>query len=799
MPWGLKATFDKSEIVMKKSMSYFLLVTIVFFSCPFMPARGQMTLPLAPVSWQEFKSLPLTGIIIDSKEPEQLKLLVGNNNQLISDGEMQRQVTFFLTCLTLPENHLWVNLSPYEKDRIMPKVLSETRLGEEMLKQDVLLKKRSAALLRPQGEIGRKFWDALYAKAKDQFGRTDLSVETNHKIWIVADTAKILSLPNRAYILQSRLRVQMEEDVLANSHAQGLKPETATAREFQQASLQLYKEMILPVIEKEVNTSQAFAPVRSMFHAFLLANWLKKHLPSGDSVYGRFVNQGETMGLGYAQSNYDDLLDVQNRIDLTYAVYLKMHKQGFVNEIYENKDGDMARKIFSGGAVVSSKGVVEITQPQREDLKLLQKPHQAMIIRVGEKQINVSPQDKMKQMAKQIYDDLSGLNYETLLKALEDLENATNDKVSKSYLKSRITKLRNFWVRYLNYFNLLALGESPSQEVVGNPLIGLTSINMNLDKEVRSEEGNRAFLAKAINLSKTIKQQHMALGINGRVNQLKTMIKNAAMVSSVIFERDERSFYDEIIRVKNNLEKLINLIKPYNKIGDLLEDNNKKPYLQLLSILSNRQLAVNTLLFMMNSYYEAKERRLPNEKIEAIRTEIVEYKNKVNFKSNELFLQVASVKNRIKDLILRSQQRLDRLKNNIEQDEINMINSWIQDLQFLDGILDKFEETLILELNNEIKMLNDKLNQWVNENRPRPDKATIAYENKKSYGGIRFAEKDMSQKQENQAPDLPDYITRFKMGTLSQIQFSFAKEPVIQSGLRWLGLKETVSSGLENL
>ena len=37
--------------------------------------------------------------------------------------EATKLIKYFLASLTIPEKDLWVNLSPYEKDRIIPKVL----------------------------------------------------------------------------------------------------------------------------------------------------------------------------------------------------------------------------------------------------------------------------------------------------------------------------------------------------------------------------------------------------------------------------------------------------------------------------------------------------------------------------------------------------------------------------------------------------------------------------------------------------------------------------------------------------
>ncbi len=43
--------------------------------------------------------------------------------------EAERLISYFLAFLTVPEKDLWVNLSPYEKNRIVPKPLGRPRWG----------------------------------------------------------------------------------------------------------------------------------------------------------------------------------------------------------------------------------------------------------------------------------------------------------------------------------------------------------------------------------------------------------------------------------------------------------------------------------------------------------------------------------------------------------------------------------------------------------------------------------------------------------------------------------------------
>ena len=50
-----------------------------------------------------------------------------------SKENVRRLVSYFLTALTLPGEEMWVNLSPYEGDRIVPAKFGMTEMGRDLL------------------------------------------------------------------------------------------------------------------------------------------------------------------------------------------------------------------------------------------------------------------------------------------------------------------------------------------------------------------------------------------------------------------------------------------------------------------------------------------------------------------------------------------------------------------------------------------------------------------------------------------------------------------------------------------
>lgn len=98
------------------------------------------------------------------------------------EEESIKLIRYFLASLTIPEDDMWVNLSPHEGDRIIPDKLSVTQIGMDMLAQDYLLKQLTASLIHPEDDLGQAFWERVYRKAYEEFGTTDIPINTFNKV-----------------------------------------------------------------------------------------------------------------------------------------------------------------------------------------------------------------------------------------------------------------------------------------------------------------------------------------------------------------------------------------------------------------------------------------------------------------------------------------------------------------------------------------------------------------------------------------------------------------------------------------
>ena len=144
------------------SSGYAQAAEVAHSALDYMPAVGTLLMPGAE------KAPPiLRGIKIYPDKPFMLDFILDQGDESMpSDAlkaESERLLKYFLAGLTIPEKDLWVNLSPYESDRIVPEELGQTDLGKDMLGEDYVLKQLAASLTDPKTELGKAYWNAMYA------------------------------------------------------------------------------------------------------------------------------------------------------------------------------------------------------------------------------------------------------------------------------------------------------------------------------------------------------------------------------------------------------------------------------------------------------------------------------------------------------------------------------------------------------------------------------------------------------------------------------------------------------------
>ncbi|MBI4310014.1 MAG: hypothetical protein HY591_06750 [Candidatus Omnitrophica bacterium] len=357
------------------------VILITFFISSAFPSQSQaqtvINLPAPGMMVNTsygYKPLQLKGIQSNSKNPMRFDFLVDKGDARLLGQPLKDEITrltkYFLTCLTVPETDLWVNLSPYEKDRIAPEGFGTTQMGKDLLEQDYLLKQIAASLTYPERTVGQNFWQKIYQKAYEKYGTTDIPVNTFNKVWIVPKSAEVYVRGGSAFVARSELDVKLEEDyhALSQNYRKSAWPPAistdkseqyleklqrgGTLRNTNALGSQVAREILIPVLRKEVNEGKNFAVVRQVYDAMILATWYKRHLH--DSLLGRmYVGKNKVAGV-----DVDDKT-VKEKIFNRYLQAFKKHVYNYIKEDYDPFTQKVTpRKYVSGGMDFTAFGKV---------------------------------------------------------------------------------------------------------------------------------------------------------------------------------------------------------------------------------------------------------------------------------------------------------------------------------------------------------------------------------------------------------------------------------------------------------
>ncbi|MFT5387480.1 MAG: hypothetical protein ACI9E5_000608 [Candidatus Omnitrophota bacterium] len=307
--------------------------SMVQVSAGYAPAivRGITIHPQNPLKFTFLVDLGDSGLSAESKELKE---------------ESQRLINYFMAGLTVPEDELWVNLSPYEQDRVIPDSVGVTAMGRDLLAQDYLLKQLTASLMYPEDELGNAFWTRVQDRAEELYGSREVPTNVFNKIWITPESAKIYIHEQNVFLTESKLKVMLEEDYLAARAEQGADVshlETSGDLVSAEEVSAVIREVLLPEIEYEVNHGENFATLRQIFNSVILASWYKTNLK--ESLLGKvYVDQNKLKGI-------DD--NDRETNEAIYAQYVEAFEKGAYNYIKEEYDPQVqemvAKKYFSGG------------------------------------------------------------------------------------------------------------------------------------------------------------------------------------------------------------------------------------------------------------------------------------------------------------------------------------------------------------------------------------------------------------------------------------------------------------------
>jgi len=292
--------------------------------------------------------------------------------------ETSKLMQYFFIGLALPNEAFWVNLRPDSPSNIIDDELAKTEIGRIFLEADLQLKKDTANFTSPKTPEGREYWNKLYKKAAELYGNENITIPTLTRPWIVPGEIIIRESKDNAYIYKATLKVMLESDYLRDGSQNKGKVSPGVyefkdqrSRALNEYSSQLIRELIIPKLTKEVNSSKRYAPLRQVYYSLILAQWFKQkfHQHEGRSLTG-----------------------LASKEEWDKTTYFNQYKRSFAQGEYNIKEpvytptGQVIRSYFSGGVKMLMAPVVLMGSGSPVAGKSYLMP-----LRVNEKEVVIQP------------------------------------------------------------------------------------------------------------------------------------------------------------------------------------------------------------------------------------------------------------------------------------------------------------------------------------------------------------------------------------------------------------------------
>ncbi|MFH0855950.1 MAG: DnaJ domain-containing protein [Candidatus Omnitrophota bacterium] len=262
--------------------------------------------------------------------------------------EAKTLLSYFLVGVSLPDSMFWVNLRPDSEGQIIDQYLEKTDVGRIMLEADLQLKKDTASMTSPTTPEGKEYWDKLYKKAAGLYGYDNVTIPTLTRPWIVPGEIIVRESRDSAYIYKATLKVMLEQDYLKDSSTYNF--QDTRSRALNEYSSQLIRELIIPKLTKEVNSSERYAPLRQVYYSLILSRWFKLRFSGKSGTYASLINT-------------KDLTNLISKGSWSKTTYFKAYQKSFkdgeynIQEPFYTPTGQAIRSYFSGGISWASSAI----------------------------------------------------------------------------------------------------------------------------------------------------------------------------------------------------------------------------------------------------------------------------------------------------------------------------------------------------------------------------------------------------------------------------------------------------------
>ncbi len=265
------------------------------FKPEFSPLEDKLLLPS-----ESFSPILLKSVKVEKDNPLQFHNIFEKGDDKSTGSHFNQEVDklfeYLLAAIATPEDEMFVNLAPDDTAVMLSDTLKDTRLGKALLDTDYQLKRLSASLMHPDTDYGKEFWPKVFEKVSKKCGSTEIPFHVSQRVWIKPEKAVVYEgiLPNdgvdeehaqilyqnsdfiQGFIVEQRLKTFTKSSEINFSKY----PENSAEYIVNGIINELFEEIFLPIIEKEINEGKEFSEIRQIYSCIIIAAWLKRNLDS---------------------------------------------------------------------------------------------------------------------------------------------------------------------------------------------------------------------------------------------------------------------------------------------------------------------------------------------------------------------------------------------------------------------------------------------------------------------------------------------------------------------------------------
>ncbi|QYX79911.1 hypothetical protein [Streptomyces akebiae] len=263
------------------------------------------------------------------------------------EAKMQLASDAMFTWLALTPDKFWVNLNPDEPDRVMDSKFASTDAGRILLEADLRMKHDFYKAMDPKTDLGRRYWAAL----PKQNGNPCMPGLRN---WIEPKPAQVREQDGGIYILDAPLALKStaQETVTEGPGEPICDPNDAEIA----AAQAVIDSMIVPEVEKQINTAPHYADLRRVYTSRVAAEYIRQQDAKNPTDFRSIINSDdvEAWPLRAPNQNWDK--------DELFRKYRKIYTEGEFTYDVDTAQG--VRVYIVGGVDFSKQPKRNITRTQ---------------------------------------------------------------------------------------------------------------------------------------------------------------------------------------------------------------------------------------------------------------------------------------------------------------------------------------------------------------------------------------------------------------------------------------------------